>query len=215
MWTFRGLGYPGTSTVVSQPSDRILLTALSFWLTWYHLTSFISSLFHAAVNYLGCFSSPSDMTLNSNFAAAELTPESCVTVCGKTSMKYAGITSGNQCYCSNTVPDVSNETGDTACYYPCEGDKALKCGSNLYFSVYEAPGEFNFPFALSVPDASEAFKSVQIAMEPAYDGAEMIINFGDGTVINTKNSSYDYMFTSLGTHEVLAFVFCSPRLERF
>ena len=155
------------------------------------------------MNYLGCFSSPNGMILSNDFAAAELTPESCVTVCGKGKMMYAGITLGSHCYCSNTSPDVRKKTSDAVCYYPCEGDKALKCGSHLYFSVYQAVGEFNFPFAVSVANASEAFTTVQIATAPAYDDAEVIFNFGDGTVIKTKNSTYHYMFTSPGTHEVV------------
>ena len=163
--------------------------------------------YYAAVNYLGCFSSPSDMVLSSDFAAAELTPESCVTVCGKGNMAYAGITLGSHCYCSNTSPDVSKKTSDAACYYPCEGDKALKCGSHLYFSVYQAIGEFNFPFAVSVANTSEAFTTIQIATAPTYDGAEVIFNFGDGTVIKTKNSTYHYTFTSPGTHEVVSLSF--------
>lgn len=143
------------------------------------------------------------MVLFNDLIATELTPESCVTVCGKASMKYAGITSSFQCYCSNTSLDVSKKAGDAACYYPCAGDKGLKCGSHLYFSVYEAPGEFNFPFTMSVINTSEAFTAVQIVTAPTYNGAEVIFNFGDGTVIKTKNSTYNYTYTSLGTHEVL------------
>ena len=156
------------------------------------------------MNYLGCHLSPSDMVIASDFNAASLTPESCVTTCGKASMKYAGLTAGSECYCSNTAPDTSNDIGDAACYYPCSGDKALKCGSNLYFSVYEAPGQFIFPFALSVVNSSEAFEMVRIAITPTYEAADVRLSFGDGTGINIKGKSYyDYVFTSLGSHEVL------------
>ena len=173
----------------------------------YRVCTFLSLFFFyfpAAVNYLGCYSSPSGMVLASDFSAAALTPESCVTVCGKANMKYAGVTTGSQCYCSNTAPDTSKDIGHVACYYPCLGDKGLKCGSHLYFSIYEAPGQFHFPFALSVANSSEAFAVVRFTIIPPYDGADVWLNFGDGTVINTKGASYyDYMFTTLGTHQVI------------
>jgi len=168
------------------------------------LLFFLSFYFPAAVNYLGCFSSPSGMVLASDFSAAALTPESCVTVCGKANMKYAGVTAGSQCYCSNNAPDTSKDIGHATCYYPCLGDKGLKCGSHLYFSIYEAPGQFHFPFALSVANSSEAFAVVRFTIIPPYDGLDVWLNFGDGTVINTKGASYyDYMFTTLGTHQVI------------
>ena len=148
------------------------------------------------------------MVISNDFIASELTPERCVTACGKSGKRYAGIALGTQCYCSNTSPDVSRMTDDAACYYPCKGDKALKCGSNLYFSVYDAPGQYNFPLAVSVTITSEALKTVQIVLTPSY-GSVVMLNFGDGTVIYTKNSSIDYVYTSLGKHEVHIFCFRS------
>lgn len=149
------------------------------------------------------------MTIASDFNAATLTPERCVTVCGKSSMKYAGLASGSQCYCSNTAPDASKNIADVACYYPCTGNKALKCGSNLYYSIYEAPGQFVFPFNLTVAGASEAFNAVRINITPSYESADVWLNFGDGKVMNIKGASYyDYVFTTIGEHEVLTnFVF--------
>lgn len=147
------------------------------------------------------------MVLFNDFTTDEITAERCVTVCGKASMKYAATTLGSQCFCSNTPPDGSKKAGDAACYYPCAGDKALKCGSHLYYSIYEAPGEFNFSFTVSASNVSKAFTMVQIVTAPTYNGAEVIFDFGDGTVIKTKNSTYNYMFTSLGSHEVLSRVY--------
>ena len=142
------------------------------------------------------------MVLSNDTVVSKLTPERCVTACGKAGKRYAGITQGTQCHCSNDSPDVDKVTDDAACYYPCEGDKALKCGSNLYFSVYYAPGQYDFPLALSVTSASEAFERVKITVTPNY-GSLVMLNFGDGTVIYTKNSSIEYVYTTLGLHEVL------------
>ena len=181
------------------------LTLVNLWKSCLHHLTFIlffSTFTDTAVNYLGCFSSPSDMVLSNDTVVSKLTPERCVTACGKAGKRYAGITQGTQCHCSNNSPDVDKVTDDAACYYPCEGDKALKCGSNLYFSVYYAPGQYDFPLALSVTSASEAFERVKITVTPNY-GSLVMLNFGDGTVIYTKNSSIEYVFTTLGLHEVL------------
>lgn len=143
------------------------------------------------------------MILGSDFNAATMTPESCVTVCGKSNMKYAGLTEGNQCHCSNTTLDISKSIGDVACYYPCAGDKSLKCGSDLYFSVYAAPGQFVFPFFLSFTNVSKPFTPIRFSTAPAYKDADVRLNFGDGTSVITKSGSYyDYAFTTIGEHEV-------------
>ena len=124
-------------------------------------------------------------------------------------MKYAGLAAGSQCYCSNTTPDASKIIADMACYYPCTGNKALKCGSNLYYSVYEAPGQFVFPFSLSVSEVSAVFTPVRISVTPSYESADVWLNFGDGKVMNIEGAPYyDYVFTTIGEHEVLTkFVF--------
>ena len=166
-----------------------------------------------AVNYLGCYFSPSGMVEAGDYNAGTLTPQSCVTRCGKANMKYAGLTSGSECYCSNTPPDFSKDIGNAACYYPCLGNKALKCGSHSYYSVYDAPKQFDFPFSLSVAISSEAFQAVQIATTPLYDSADVLLDFGDGITVTTNGSSYAHVFTSFGLHEVFAFCLFGGRGE--
>ena len=51
--------------------------------------------------------------------------------------RYAGVEYYGECYCGNSVQGV--KTLDSACTFPCTGNKTQTCGGNNLISVYMDP----------------------------------------------------------------------------
>lgn len=57
------------------------------------------------------------------------TPEACLTLCHAESFDFAGLTNGNECWCSHNFRQYPPpRTSDFSCREPCSGDDRLHCG---------------------------------------------------------------------------------------
>ena len=55
---------------------------------------------------------------------------------------FAGVQNGNECFCGNDNPPMSNLLPDSACNRPCKGDNTQMCGAAWKNNVYKKSGIF-------------------------------------------------------------------------
>ena len=88
-------------------------------------------------SFMGCYKDQDPRSLAVAMGSStSQTISGCVGQCAKAGYSYAGIESGNECWCSN------NPTLDAApasdCKAPCSGDGWSTCGGDWRLSVYKA-----------------------------------------------------------------------------
>jgi hypothetical protein len=96
-----------------------------------------------AKTYLGCYNDyQNGIRVLGDYVAStnEMTVEQCVSACGSSGYKYAGVQDGSQCFCGsgNYSSQGANSTG---CNMQCTGNSAETCGGNGANSVYTAQSE--------------------------------------------------------------------------
>jgi len=91
----------------------------------------------------GCFN-PSPFISSSRFSynSNSMTTGLCRRTCKSRKFAYAGLTSGNQCYCSNTAPASSDTVAPAICNNPCNGAGDQFCGAqnNIAIGVFDTTG---------------------------------------------------------------------------
>ncbi|XP_052253970.1 uncharacterized protein LOC127860144 [Dreissena polymorpha] len=84
--------------------------------------------------YLGCYVDDWDRVLDVEFDISDKnTPEECVRRCWE--FRYAGVESGNECFCGNTMHNP-HESPDTECADLCPGDDSEICGGHWRIRVF-------------------------------------------------------------------------------
>ena len=63
------------------------------------------------------------------------TPKMCADVCSYQGYKFAGVWSGDECWCGNDEPPRDKYTSLTKCNMPCSGDKSNMCGANNFLNL--------------------------------------------------------------------------------
>ncbi|MBF0287399.1 MAG: WSC domain-containing protein [SAR324 cluster bacterium] len=88
--------------------------------------------------YIGCYKDKPDRDLSHQAGQyRDITPEGCISICGKQGYTYAGTQNGNQCWCGNSY----GKWGKAAnCTRSCNGDSRKTCGGPWANSVYAVSG---------------------------------------------------------------------------
>ncbi|KAL7783416.1 glycoside hydrolase family 3 protein [Trichoderma ceciliae] len=113
----------------------------------------------AELTYLGCFSDNETRTLPGNQASPAIdsnTPQACGNLCGSHGYRYAGVESGNQCFCGHAIlPPGGSPIPESSCNYGCEGNSTLMCGGYWTINIYEVDNPFNSSIIpLGLPDCT-------------------------------------------------------------
>ena len=162
---------------------------------------FALNYWNAATNYVGCYTGGTFKACG-DYDQQSLTPEICTTCCGMAGYTYSAVKRGDQCLCSDAV-DALNKVGEPRCDEPCTGNPVLRCGGGAAYSIYEALGDYSFPFALTVPANVCVTERIDATLT-SYSGASYTLDFGEDIVFITENSTVSYIYHSDGTHMVYA-----------
>ncbi|KAK5119512.1 hypothetical protein LTR85_007612 [Meristemomyces frigidus] len=98
-----------------------------------------------------------------------MTAASCLDFCSQgnngTTMQYAGIEYGRECYCGQYLSALSEEINATArCIYACDGNSSEICGGALALSLYNLTDASKHSIAWSL-----------VAAQPAWYGTAALI----------------------------------------
>lgn len=99
-----------------------------------------------------------------------MTAASCLDFCSQgnngTTMQYAGIEYGRECYCGQYLSALSEEINATArCTYACDGNSSEVCGGALALTLYN----------LTESSTKHSLAWSLVAAQPAWYGAAAII----------------------------------------
>ena len=67
---------------------------------------------------------------------SDLTIPKCISICLEHNFRFAGLTNGDECHCSNTDEKFLSAPS-YHCNTPCSGDKNTFCGSSWRINVYD------------------------------------------------------------------------------
>ena len=133
-----------------------------------------------------------------------MTPEVCTTLCGQSSVKYALLKGGTQCYCADTLPSVGEDIADNLCDQPCSGKPGLKCGGIKQVAVYEAKGTYSTPtFTLTIPTTVNLGENVSFSVS-ALPENDYTIDFGNGQTMRSFTTDMFFAFPTAGKFVVRA-----------
>ncbi|KAF8318126.1 WSC-domain-containing protein [Clavulina sp. PMI_390] len=125
--TYKTVTVSGTST----PTTTSTSTSASSSPTW---TS------------LGCFTDANTRALSGPnvIYSTTNTPQVCIAYCTSQGYSLAGVESGQECWCGNSVrysggAGQMSDTPATSCGTVCTGDKSQTCGGSWYLSIYASP----------------------------------------------------------------------------
>ena len=65
-----------------------------------------------------------------------MTIQSCLTYCSISSMQYAGLEYGRECYCAKYLSSFSEKLNDSRCLFACNGNASEICGGSLAITLY-------------------------------------------------------------------------------
>ncbi len=132
-----------------------------------------------------------------------MSPEVCTTLCGQSSMTYAFLKAGTQCYCAAALP-ISNEVPENLCGIPCSGKAGLSCGGIGHVAIYEAKGTYNIPtFTLTIPATVNLGENVSFSVSPLPE-SDYSIDFGNGQTMRSFKTDMFFAFLTAGTFKVRA-----------
>lgn len=96
---------------------------------------------------LGCFvDNPSRIMENRQPDSAVNTPANCIAACAEDGFDFAGVSYGNECFCSASAPDVSNlAANQDDCSFQCPDDQSLICGGTWRVNIYAVDPNFELP----------------------------------------------------------------------
>ncbi|MCJ1459416.1 hypothetical protein MMC28_009794 [Mycoblastus sanguinarius] len=91
--------------------------------------------------YAGCYTDPSSPRAlpfsPAGLDTQNMTVEICVAECKGNGYRYAGLEYYGECFCGDSIAGAS--TTESACTYPCTGNKSETCGGSDILSVYMDP----------------------------------------------------------------------------
>ena len=132
-----------------------------------------------------------------------MSPEVCTTLCGQSSMTYAFLKAGTQCYCAAAAP-ISNTVPEHLCGIPCSGKAGLSCGGIGHVAIYEAKGTYNIPtFTLTIPATVNLGENVSFSVSPLPE-SDYSIDFGNGQTMRSFKTDMFFAFLTAGTFKVRA-----------
>lgn len=149
------------------------------------------------MNYVACLTGGT-FDACGDYASDALTPEICTTCCGLAGYQFAAVRNGEQCWCSNIL-NTSTKVAEPQCNEPCTGNIVLRCGGRESYSVYQALGNYNFSFEVTMPANTSVYERVTASF-PSYPGASFTLDFGEDVVFTTQNTSVSYIYHSDGQH---------------
>lgn len=152
---------------------------------------------NTAANYVGCLTKGTFEACG-DYASNTLTAEICTTCCGLAGYQFSALRNGEQCWCSNAL-DMSSIVGEPQCNEPCSGNIVLRCGGRESYSVYQALGNYNFSFEVTVPESTFVYERIT-ATYSSYPGASYTLDFGEDVVFTTENTSVSYIYHTDGRH---------------
>ncbi|XP_022801964.1 uncharacterized protein LOC111339550, partial [Stylophora pistillata] len=118
--------------------------------------------------------------------------------CGLVGYQFSALRNGEQCWCSDSL-DMSSIVGEPQCNEPCTGNIVLRCGGRESYSVYQALGNYNFSFEVTVPESTFVYERIT-ATYSSYPGASYTLDFGEDVVFTTQNTSVSYIYHTDGQH---------------
>ncbi|KAL0942681.1 copper radical oxidase [Colletotrichum truncatum] len=99
-------------------------------------------------SYLGCYSdnvASRQLSLANYVDDGNMTQESCIRFCQGKGFPYAGVEYSSECYCGYTLSRNTESQPDTACNYPCTGNKTEACGAGDRLSVFNTNAAVSKP----------------------------------------------------------------------
>jgi hypothetical protein len=89
--------------------------------------------------YLGCYTDSGSARALTDFSysSTAMTNAICRSTCKGKGLLLAG-TSGNQCYCGNSVSNGQGRTASSVCTSPCGGDASKICGGSYKLSLFNS-----------------------------------------------------------------------------
>lgn len=90
-------------------------------------------------NYAGCYIDVAASRILGAWSYQDntgLTIEACQTYCQSHGQKYAGVESGNQCFCDNYIRAASTASNTNQCNSPCTGGAARSCGGSGTIAIF-------------------------------------------------------------------------------
>ncbi|KAK7054111.1 WSC domain-containing protein, partial [Favolaschia claudopus] len=86
----------------------------------------------------GCFtdSSTSRTLAGTSFASANMTVESCTSVCDAGGFSLAGVEFGSECFCDHALQSPGTLTSTSNCNKACGGASTEFCGAGNFIDVY-------------------------------------------------------------------------------
>ncbi|KAK3737773.1 hypothetical protein QZH41_012212 [Actinostola sp. cb2023] len=145
-----------------------------------------------AKHFHGCFKS-------GTFVSAEyyntrlLTPEKCITSCGRDSKAYAALKYGRYCLCGTAV-DAASAVDKAMCNLPCTGNPRLTCGSNEAYSVYSVTGSFPSSLSCSFPSNVTSLTTFSGTCRA---NSIVTCDFGESLPVTTENAPVKYSYYSV------------------
>ncbi|KAF8959586.1 WSC domain-containing protein [Flammula alnicola] len=96
---------------------------------------------------VGCFTdNVSARTLGANFlTASAMTQAFCTQFCFNQGQRFAGLESGQDCWCDLAIQPTANQTADSDCDLPCNGDPTFHCGGNDRIQIFTDKPSSNGP----------------------------------------------------------------------
>ncbi|WVQ95055.1 hypothetical protein IAU59_002147 [Kwoniella sp. CBS 9459] len=91
-------------------------------------------------DYVGCVTDGSARALPAiNITRTAMTVDMCTNYCQTQGYTYAGLESGNMCFCDNSLKNGLGTSADSwTCATPCVGDSGQTCGGHWKMSLYRA-----------------------------------------------------------------------------
>ena len=84
-------------------------------------------------NHLGCFYHSSFINLKID-SWNNMTHQVCFEHCKSSGNLYAGLISGDKCYCGD---DIYNDEYPDQCYAPCMGNRVQICGGHYGMNIFD------------------------------------------------------------------------------
>jgi hypothetical protein len=86
---------------------------------------------------VGCYAEPAQgRALQRVIASTQQTLEGCFGTCSNGQFAYAGLETGQECWCGNALNPAATPVAASYCDMPCPGNSSQICGGPLALSLY-------------------------------------------------------------------------------
>jgi hypothetical protein len=87
---------------------------------------------------LGCFDDSQRVLPQRYISQAMMSHEYCFLTCTQAGFTYAGVEYGYECWCGNSLPEVTHELLADSCSQTCPGDSSETCGGVGAIELFHA-----------------------------------------------------------------------------